>query len=130
MKIGLHLKLKMGILRHQRQWNTRDNETSGSTENKITKDKNGENVPHLEITEVVLVHCNIVNNDYQQDSRLLYTLVPNKPFRSLLEISTTNHILLKILNSEFQEIIVWFTDQHGQPEDVEDNKFVITMVLK
>ena len=54
----------------------------GSTENKITKDKNGENVPHLEITEVVLVHCNIFNNDYQQDSRVLYTFVPNKPFGS------------------------------------------------
>ena len=52
----------------------------GSTENKITKDKNGENVPHLEITEVVLIHCNIVNNDYQQDSRVLYASVPNKPF--------------------------------------------------
>ena len=51
----------------------------GSTENEITKDKNGENVPHLEITEVVLVHCNMVNNDYQQDSRVLYTFVPNKP---------------------------------------------------
>ena len=49
----------------------------GSTKNKITKDKNGENVPHLEITEVVLVHCNMVNNDYQQDSRALYTFVPN-----------------------------------------------------
>ena len=58
----------------------------GSTENKITKDKNGENVPHLEITEVVLVHCNIVNNDYQQDSRILYTIVPDKPFGDLLEI--------------------------------------------
>ena len=54
----------------------------GSTENKITKDKNGENVPYLEITEVVLVHCNIVNNDYQHDSRVLYTFVPNKPFGS------------------------------------------------
>ena len=57
----------------------------GNTENKITKDKNGENVPHLEITEVVLVHCNIVNNDYQQDSRVLYTFVENKLFGSLLE---------------------------------------------
>ena len=66
----------------------------GSTENKITTDKNGENVPHLEITEVVLVHCNIVNNDYQQDSRVLYTFVPNKPFGSLLEISQANHIFL------------------------------------
>ena len=49
----------------------------GSTKNKINKDKNGENVPHLEITEVILVQCNIVNNDYQQDSRALYTFVPN-----------------------------------------------------
>ena len=64
----------------------------GSTENKITKDKNGENVPRLEITEVVLVHRNIVNNDYQQDSRALYTFVPNNPFGSLLEIFRTNHI--------------------------------------
>ena len=68
----------------------------GSTENKITKDKNGENVPHLEITEVVLVHCNIVNNDYQQDSGVLYILVPNKPFSSLLEISLKNPIFLRI----------------------------------
>ena len=63
-----------------------------STENKITRDKNGENVLHLEITEVVLVHCDIVNNDYQQDSRVLYMFVPNKPFSSLLEISPTYHI--------------------------------------
>ena len=49
----------------------------GSTESKITKDKNGENVSHLEITELVLVHCNLVNNDYQQDSRILYTFVTN-----------------------------------------------------
>ena len=67
----------------------------GSTENEITKDKNSENVPHLEITEVVLVHCNIVNNDYQQDSKVLYTFVLNKLFGSLLEISPTNHIFLK-----------------------------------
>ena len=63
----------------------------GSLEKKIIKDKNGENVPHLEITEVALFHCDIVNNDYQQDSRVLYTFVPNKPFGSLLEISPTNH---------------------------------------
>ena len=64
----------------------------GSTKNKITKDKNIENVPHLEITEVVLVQCDIVNNDYQQDLRVLYTFVPNKQFGSLLEVSPTNHI--------------------------------------
>ena len=57
----------------------------GSTENKITKDKIGENAPHLENTEVI--HFNIINNDYQQDSRVLYAFVPNKPFGSLLEIS-------------------------------------------
>ena len=59
----------------------------GSTENKISKDKHGENVPHLEITEAAFVPCDIVDNDYQQDSRVLYTFVMNKPFGSLLEIS-------------------------------------------
>ena len=92
----------------------------GSAENKITKGKNGENVPHLEITEVVLVHCNIVNNDYQQDSRVLYTFVPNKPFGSLLEISPTNHIFLKTINYEYDEIKVRFTDQNSQPLEVEE----------
>ena len=77
-----------------------------STKSKITKNKNGENVPHLEITEVVLVHSNFVNNDYQQDLRDLYAFVPNKPFASLLEISPTNFIFLKTLKSEFQEIDV------------------------
>ena len=63
----------------------------GSSKSKITEDKNVVNVPHLEITEVVLVHCNVVNNDYQQYSRVLYTFVPDKSFRGLLEISPTNH---------------------------------------
>ena len=101
----------------------------GSTKNKITKDKNGENVPQLEITEVALVHCNIVNNDYQQDSRVLYTFVPNKPLGSLLEISPTNHIFLKTFNSEYDEIRVWFTDQNSQPLEVED-RINLTMVIK
>ena len=70
----------------------------GSSENKTTKDKDGENVPHLEITGVILVHCNIVNNDYQQNSRVLYTFFPNKSFGSLLEISPTNHIFLRTFN--------------------------------
>ena len=87
----------------------------GNTENKINKEKNAENVPQLEITEVVSVHCNIANNDYQQDSRILYTFVPNKPFGSLLEISPANYIFLKTFNSEFQTIEVWFTDQNSQP---------------
>ena len=101
----------------------------GSTKNKITKNKNGDNVPHLQITEVVLVHCNIVNNDYQQDSRVLYTFVPNKPFGSLLEISATNHIFLKTFNSQYDEIIVWFTDQNGQRLEIAD-RINLTMVIK
>ena len=75
---------------------------TGNTENKITKDKDGENVPYLEITVVILVHCNIVNNDYQQDSGALYTFVPNEPFGQLLEVSASNLIFLKTFNSGFQ----------------------------
>ena len=75
----------------------------GSTKSKITGEKNGENVPHLEIAELVLIHCNIVNNIYQQNSRILYTFVPNKPFGSLLEISPTNHIFLKKLILSFKK---------------------------
>ena len=62
----------------------------GSTKRKITKDKNGENLPHLEITEVVFIHCKIVNKDYQQNSRVSYTFVPNKLFGQLLDISSKN----------------------------------------
>ena len=101
----------------------------GSTKSKITKDKNDENVPHLEITEVVLVRCNIVNNDYQQDSRVLYTFVPDKPFGSLLEISSTNHIFLKTFNSENDEIRVWLTDQNSQPLEIEE-RINLTLVIK
>ena len=73
----------------------------GSTKSKITKDENGENVPHLEITEVVLVFCNIVNNDYQQDSKVLYTFILNKLFDQILDISPKNFIFSKTFNSEF-----------------------------
>ena len=101
----------------------------GSTENEITKEKNGENMSLLEITEVVLVHCNIVNNDYQKDSRVLYTFVPNKPFGSLLKISLTNHIFLKTFNSEYSEIKLWFTDQNSEPLEIED-RINLTIVIK
>ena len=67
-----------------------------------------ENVPHLEITERTLIHCNIVNNDCEQDSKVLYTFVPNKPFGQLLEISPTNIIFLKRFSSEFQTVEIWF----------------------
>ena len=100
----------------------------GSTENKITKDKNGENVPHLEVTKVVLVHFDIVNNDHQRYQRVLFAFVPNKPFGSLLEVSPTNHIFLKTFNSEYDEIKVWFTDQNSQPLEIKD-KINLTIVF-
>ena len=91
----------------------------GSTKNKIVRNKNGENVQHLKITEIVLVHCDIINNDYQQDSRVLYTYVLNKPFCSLLEVSSTNFIPLKTFNSEFE-------DQNSQPLEIEH---IINLIL-
>ena len=106
-----------------------------STKSRITEDKNGENVPHLEITVVLLVHCNIINNGYQHDSRVLYTFVANNSFGSLLEISLKTHIFLKTFNLEFQEIKVWsrsrsvFTDQNSQPLEIED-KINLTLIIK
>ena len=100
----------------------------GSTECKITKDKNGENVPHLQV-ELIVVHCNLVNNDYQQYSRIMYTFEPNKTFGRLLDISPTNNIFLKTFNSEFQEIKIWFTDQTSKPSEVED-KINVTLIIK
>ena len=101
----------------------------GSTESKITKDKNGETVPHLEIVELVLVHCNLANNDYQEDFRILYTFVPNKPIGSLLETSPTNQVFLKTFNSELQEVKLWFTDQTSKPLELED-KINISLIIK
>ena len=90
--------------------------------NKITNDENGENVPQLEITEVVLVYWNIFKSDYQQDSRVLYT------FCQLLDISPKNFIFLKTFNSEFSYIEVWFTNQNSKPLEIED-KINITLVI-
>ena len=92
----------------------------GSTKSKITKNKNGENVSHSEITEVLLVHCNIIDNNYQQDSRILYTVVPNKSFDLLPYISLKNLIFLKTFNSEFLYTQVSFTDQNSKPLEIED----------
>ena len=72
-------------------------ELLGSTKNKVTKNENGENVPHLELTELVLVHCDIVNNNYQQNSRVLYVFFLNKSFGQLLDIWPKKFIFLKTL---------------------------------
>ena len=84
----------------------------GSTKSKITKDENGENLPYLEIIDVVLLHCNVVNNSYPQNLRVLHTFVPNKSFDQLLGISPKKVMFLKTLDSEFPYIEVWFTDQN------------------
>ena len=78
----------------------------------------------LEITEVVLIHCNIVNNKYQQDSIALHTFIPNKSSGQLLDISQKIYIFLKMFNSEFLYIEIWFTDQNSKPLEIEDkNKY-------
>ena len=100
----------------------------GSTKSKTTKDKNGENIPQLQIKEAILVQCNIVNNDYLQNSRVLYTFVPNKSFGQLLQISPENVIFLKIFDSEFSNIEVWFADQNSKPLEIKD-KINITLVI-
>ena len=83
-------------------------------------------MPHLEISEVILVHCNIVNNDNQQDSRVLYTFGSNKLFAQSLDISQKNIIFLKTFNSEFSYIEVWLTDPNSKLPETED-KINITL---
>ena len=100
----------------------------GKTKKKINKNKNGEQVLHLKITEVVLVQCNVVNNDYQLNSRILYTFVPIKSFGQLWNISPTSLIFLKTFNTEFSYIAVWLTDQNSKPLEIED-KTNITLVI-
>ena len=93
----------------------------GSTKDSIDADKNSENVPKLENVEVVLVHCNLVNNSYQQASKVLFTFVPNKQYGQLISILPHALIFLKTKNTEFSEIEVWFTDQNNNALEIEDN---------
>ena len=93
----------------------------GSTSNIIDADKNRENVPRLENIEVVLVHYNLVNNSYQELSRVLFTFVPNKQYGQLTSISTHSLVFLKTMNTDFSEIEIWFTDQNNNALEIEDN---------
>ena len=99
----------------------------GYTESKI-KDKYGENVPYLEITEVVLIPFNLLNNSYQQNSRVLHIFVPNKSFGQLLDISSRNFVFLKMFDSEFSYIELLFTDRNSNPLEIEE-KINITAVI-
>ena len=93
----------------------------GITKNKINKNKNGENVPHLEITEVVLSIMII----YQHGSRVLYAFFPNKSFVQLLDVSPKNFRFLKTFNSEFSYIEVWFIDQNSKALETGDKINII-----
>ena len=93
----------------------------GSTSSIIDADKNSENVPKLENVEVVLVHCNLVNNSYQQHSRILFPFVPTKQYGHLISISPHSLVLLKAMNTEFSEIEIWFTDQNNNALEIEYN---------
>ena len=92
----------------------------GSTMKLIDKTKNGEKVPSLEVVEVVLVQCNLVDNQYQQKSEVLYTFTPNKSYAYLLNVEPSNLVFLKIYNTEFDEIIISFADQSGRPLEIEN----------
>ena len=85
-------------------------------------------MPYLEITEVVLIHCNVVNNRYQQNSRVSYVFVPNKWFGHLFDISPENFIFLKTFDSEFSYIEVWFKNQNFTPLETE-GKINVTLVI-
>ena len=106
-------------------FNTETMKLLRSSKSKVTKDENGGNEPHSKITAIVLIHCDIFNNDY----RVFNTFVPNKSFTcQLLNISPKNFIFLKTFNSEFSYIKVWFTDQNSKPLEIED-KINITLVI-
>ena len=100
----------------------------GSSKKDIDQNKNGEIVPRLETVEVVLVHCDLVNSNYQQASNVLYTFVPNKQFGQL--ITTTPHSLtmLKATDAESSFIEIWFTDQNNRSLEIEDN-VNITLII-
>ena len=100
----------------------------GSTEKDLDIDKDGEDIPKLKSVEVVLIHCNLVNNSHQQASKVLFTFVPNKQFGQLITISPHILTMLKTTNAEFQFIQVWFTDQNNRPLEIEDS-VNITLII-
>ena len=93
----------------------------GSTKNVVDKYKNGEYVPTIESVEVVLVHCNLVKNDYQHASKVLFTFVLNKKFGNLLNISPHVFTMMNTINTEFSSVEAWFTDQSSKALEIEDN---------
>ena len=92
-----------------------------STKKYVDQDKNGEDVPKLESIEVVLEHCNLVNNNYQQVSEVLLTFVPNKQFEQLNTIALRSLTMLNTTITEFSYVDAWATDQNSTQTEIEDN---------
>ena len=93
----------------------------GSLTDTIDGDKNSELVPELESVDLVLLHCNLANNSYQQASKVLFTFVPDKKYGQLITASPETLIMLKTVNTEFSFIEIWFTDQDNRPLEIEDS---------
>ena len=93
----------------------------GSTKKDVDKDTDSENVPKLESVEVALVLCNLVKNDYQYISKVLFTFVPNKKFGQLINTSPHSLTMMNTVNTEFSSAEVWFTDQVSKALEIEDN---------
>ena len=93
----------------------------GSTKQVVDKDKNEENVPKLDFVEVILVHRNLVKNDYQHSSKVLFSFVLNKQFGQLINILQQALIMMNTVNTEFSYVEVWFTDQTSKALEIEDN---------
>ena len=93
----------------------------GTRNKDVDQDKDGEDVPILESVEVVLVHCNLVNNNHQQALKVLFTFMPNKQFGQLINISPHSLTMLNTTNTESSSTEVWFTDQNSKPPEIEDS---------
>ena len=100
----------------------------GSTKKVVDKDKKGENVPKRESVEVVLVHCNLVKNDYQHSSKVLFSFVPNKRFGQLINISPNTLTMMNTVNTEFSSVEVWFTNQNSKALEIE-NSVNLTLII-
>ena len=100
-----------------------------STKEDVNSNKNSENVPKLESVVVVLEHCNLVKNDYQHTSKVLFSFIPNKQFRQLINISPHSLAMINTVNTEFSFVEIWFTDQTSKPLEIEDN-VNLTLIIR
>ena len=93
------------------------------------KDIDQEDVPKLDSVEVVLVHCNLVKNDYQHSSKVLLSIVPNNHFGQLINISPNSLTMMNTINTEFSHVEIWFTNQASKALEIEDN-FNLTLIIR